>query len=272
MPQPEAIPPSEFRIWQFGKISTTKGEFLFDDAAGKSVLASFKQYGNRLTIDYEHMAVDPNRRAGDGKCAGSFLLELRADGLYAVDVRWTPPAAQALAHREWLYFSPYFSAEEGSGRILDLINLALTNIPATRSMTPLVAAHRSLSMATAGSSNLSASTTASSTTTAADDDAPADRPPTAIKQGKITPAERAWALSYGMESPEKLRGFLDVTPSRATVPGAELREPRRGAGGLGGAVALSDVERRICENAGHDPEKFALAKQRPIRTAAGGTR
>jgi len=398
---PSAAPPSEFRIWPFGEIATTKGTFVFDELAARSVMEAFASYGNRLTIDYEHKAVDPNRRAGDGKAAGSFVLELRADGLYAVDVRWTPPAARALLNKEWLYFSPYFSAEEESGRIVEVINLALTNIPATKNLQPLVAAHRS--QHTMDSTNDAGAVTASAdppvdqeetslsepdvkaresakksarsrlakaraeldaakAECAAfgddEDEAPDSEreeddeeeeeetavPPkqettaatsrsargksrieaaaraatgkddeeeilgaltalsqanrsnvslgrrvadlerklrkseveslvtNAIKAGKIAPAEREWALGYGMENPGKLRGYLDVTPPRVAVA-TERREPNRPVAvdpKTGAAtVALSDEERRICANTGIDPEKFAAVKNRPIRSIEG---
>jgi phage I-like protein len=424
-------PPKQFLIWAFGEVETTKGTFLFDDAAARAVMESYRSYGNRLTIDYEHKAVDPNRRAGDGKAAGSFEIELRTDGLYAVDVRWTPPAFEALTNKEWLYFSPYFSAEAESGRILELINLALTNIPATMNMRPLVAADRSVSRmdktegkdpsgggndedveagrrameaakksardrlakamaeleaakaecsAFRGEEDGNGEDDQDAPPSAEDDDdsqiedddpngtrreddelgkpppgkggegQPEDddaRPPKrpastpasaavatgrrtgrastieaaarsltgksdegeiigaltaladasrsnvslsrrladlerklrrsdvesmvtrAIKTGKLTPAEREWALGYGMESPSKLRGYLDVTPARARMAGTEYREPPRPGGDAGNgptlAVTLSADERKICENTGIDPEKFAAVKHRPIR-------
>jgi phage I-like protein len=93
----------------------------------------------------------------------------------------------------------------------------------------------------------------------------------AIKTGRLTPAEREWAIEYGMDSIAKLRGYLDVTPKRALLAGSEAREPQRGvalsggAQGAGALVALSDVERRICQNTGIKPEKFAEVKNRPIR-------
>jgi len=387
-PLSSSAPPGEFRIWSFGEIETTKGTFLFDETAARSVLDAWSAYGNRLTIDYEHKAVDPNRRAGDGKSAGSFLLELRDDGLYAVDVRWTPPAFEQLSNKEWLYFSPYFSAEEGSGRILELINLALTNIPATRNMTPLVTAHRSASLMDDDNNERAnalaegedapppsedektaakkaakermaklraalaeaekeyasldseedtedgASKEEEETLDGAEDEKPTAKAASAIakpapaaasrivaaaaaatgrtdpaeivgaltalgrtraanvtlskrvsdlerklqkgeverlvihaiKTGKLTPAEREWALSYGMQSIKELRAYLDVTPQRAVVTGSEAREPRTNASS---AIALSDVERKICANTGIDPTKFAEVRGRPIRFTEG---
>ncbi|MBI2392809.1 MAG: hypothetical protein HYV09_24705 [Deltaproteobacteria bacterium] len=402
-PLPTATAPGEFRIWPFGAIRTTKGTFLFDRASAESVIDCFRDYGNRLTIDYEHKAVDPSARAGDGKAAGSFSLELRDDGLWAVDVRWTPTAAAALGNKEWLYFSPYFTAEEDSGRILELVNLALTNIPATKGLTPLVAAHRGTTLM--DEENTTATTEDASTECAdekteklrsararaerlraelaaveeecaalseqpggdgsalTDEEAtlsaeeveadpededeetrrqarrtsalsgPRRAPRTtsrieaaaraatgksdeaeiigaltalsktnasnvslgrriadlerklrktevealvtrAIKAGKLAPVEREWALSYGMDNPGKLRGYLDVTPARASVAGSEpVREPARAAVAPGElptmAVALSDDERRICENTGIDPTRFAAVKHRAIRFGGG---
>lgn len=132
--------PTEFRVWAFGKVRTSKGDFLFDAKAARSVMTAYRDQGNRLTFDYQHLATSPNARAGDGKSAGSCLLELRADGLYVTDCRWTPRASTEIADREWLYTSPTFEADTKTGRILRLLNIALTNVPATKRMAPLVAA------------------------------------------------------------------------------------------------------------------------------------
>ncbi len=132
-------PPSEFCIWRFGPVDTTKGKFLFDAKSATSVMREWRDWGNRLTFDYGHDAT-LGARGEDGKSAGSCNLELRDDGLYATDVRWTDKAARELGAGEWLYFSPTFFTDKKSGRITSLINIALTNIPATKGMAPLVAA------------------------------------------------------------------------------------------------------------------------------------
>lgn len=133
-------PPSEFRIFAAGKVETSKGTFVFDDAAAESVLAHYADQGNELMVDYDHaslgFAIDP---AQAGKAAGWFNVELRDGELWAVNVRWTEPAAAALKRKEWRYMSPAFATDD-DGRILELINVALTNIPATKRMKPLMAA------------------------------------------------------------------------------------------------------------------------------------
>lgn len=134
---PQGAPPGEFRIFPFGQVETTKGVFLFDREAAASVLERWREYGNRLSIDYEHQALEPVTN-GPVPAAGWFDLEIREDGLWATNVEWTERAQALLAGREYRYFSPAFYTDE-KGRIVELINLALTNIPATKRMQPLVA-------------------------------------------------------------------------------------------------------------------------------------
>ena len=131
-------PPSEFRIWPFGRVETTKGTFSFTAKSCESVLSAWERGGVDMMLDYEHRAVDPDARAGDGKAAGWCSLEGREDGLWAVDVQWTPAAQSALEAREFRYFSPAFLTSS-KGEILELINVALTNLPATYGQLPLVA-------------------------------------------------------------------------------------------------------------------------------------
>ena len=137
VPVPGGEPPRELRVFPFGRVETTKGVFLFDQEAARRVMQAWRDYGNRLSIDYEHQALEPVAN-GPVPAAGWFDLEVREDGLWAVNVEWTPRAAELLRNREYRYFSPAFYVDE-EGRIVELINLALTNIPATKRMEPLVA-------------------------------------------------------------------------------------------------------------------------------------
>lgn len=127
--------PKEFRIWAFGQLDTLKGEFTFDQEAARRVMAEYEDYGNELSFDYEHQAL---KQVGQAPAAAWFNIELRNDGLWATNIRWTPKAEEYLANKEYRYFSPAFLHE--GGRITKLVNIALTNIPATKNLAPLVAA------------------------------------------------------------------------------------------------------------------------------------
>jgi hypothetical protein len=136
-------PPDRFRIFTAGEVVTSKGTFIFDAEAADAVMAEYAKHGNDLMVDYDHasigsMPVDP---ALASRAAGWFGLELATDGsLWAVNVKWTEPAAIALSRKEWRYMSPYFATE--NNRIVALRNVALTNMPATRRLEPLMAASR----------------------------------------------------------------------------------------------------------------------------------
>lgn len=135
-------PPSEFRIFRAGPNETLRGTFLFDEAAAKSVMAEYEAHGIDLMLDYGHASIvsDGADPALAGRAAGWFCLEVRNGELWAVNVRWTPAAAQALRNKEWRYMSPAFTADVESGRVLALTNVAITNLPATRRLEPLMAA------------------------------------------------------------------------------------------------------------------------------------
>lgn len=134
-------PPTAFRIFTAEMVTTSKGDFIFDAEAAKRVLTDYAAQGNELMVDYDHASLetaapDPSQ---SGKAAGWFGLEMRGGELWAVNVRWTEPAAAALRRKEWRYMSPAFQTE--GGRIVALINVALTNIPATKKLEPLMAAN-----------------------------------------------------------------------------------------------------------------------------------
>lgn len=147
-PGADGKPPSEFRIFKAGDNATTKGLFLFDEAAALLVLAAAKDYGNDFCLDYWHGMIGakyaPNP-AEAGKAAGWFTLELRGGELWAAGVRWTPAAAQYLTNLEYRFISQTFDHEE-DGRICELLNVALCNLPANKNLTPLMASRTETTM------------------------------------------------------------------------------------------------------------------------------
>ena len=135
-----AIPPKEFRLFRDGVNPSTKGDFLFDDKARKLVLAAIASWANRYPFDWGHGMlkndhVDP---AEGGKAAGQFTPALRGKELWATECNWTPKAREMIGNREWCYFSPAFNVD-GDERVVELINCALTNLPAMHDIEPLVA-------------------------------------------------------------------------------------------------------------------------------------
>jgi phage I-like protein len=139
---PAKGPPTAFRIFPKGTFTTRNhpDAFLFDDESARLVMEAARVWGNQFHADYEHAALDPGEHGSPA--AAWFDLEVRDDGLWAVNVQWTDKATKALASREYRYFSPVWNFDEKTGRVLQFINLALTNLPATDHMEPLAASQR----------------------------------------------------------------------------------------------------------------------------------
>ena len=135
--------PTEFRLFKFGVNKTEKGDFIFDKAAAKSVMAARQEWGVDVMLDLEHQSLEVPPGAADPTARdarGWAKLELRADGLYCVGVSWTPDGATRLRNKTQRYVSPAFEDDPETGRILRLINVAITSLPATHNTPALVAA------------------------------------------------------------------------------------------------------------------------------------
>lgn len=125
--------PTEFRLFALGDNKTSKGVFKLDPAGMDSIMSAYKDHGIELHLDYEH-----DMR----KAAAWFVPEARADGIWATNVRWTAPAAELLRNKEYRYFSPAFRVD-GDNRIIQIVNAALTNLPASKNQQALIAAKQS---------------------------------------------------------------------------------------------------------------------------------
>lgn len=140
----EALP-TEFEIFRPGVNVSTKGEAIFDEVAARSVMAAYARHGVDRMIDLEHLSIDRSATHYDPDARGWFQLELRADGsLWAVNVRWTADGAARLREKRQRYISPVFSYDPNNGRVVRLLNVAITALPATYQTPALVAASETL--------------------------------------------------------------------------------------------------------------------------------
>lgn len=133
-------PPSELRLFKRGLNTTEKGDLVFSERSAVEVIRAFNALKRELSFDYGHGQLSDDNAPENGKSAGWFGLEVREDGLYAVNIRWTPKAYQEIKNREWRYPSPWLSLDRETLEILAIHNCALTNIPATHDAQPLMAA------------------------------------------------------------------------------------------------------------------------------------
>jgi phage I-like protein len=138
--------PSEFRLFGPGITATKKGNFLFDEEASIAVLDAFREQGiDKLPIDVAHGMVTAGGHPDGHRAVGWFTPVVRDDvesggglALFASDVEWTARGLEALQAREFRFYSPAINFDQETRRITGLINVALTNIPATKNQRPLV--------------------------------------------------------------------------------------------------------------------------------------
>lgn len=140
-------PVTEFLLIPFGEVSVERpvagGDFVFTRRHAESALRWFTRIGRTLAIDYEHQSFDRlnARRDGLNPAAGWIGgLEIRPDGLWAVNVTWTDRARQLLASGEYRYFSPViYWTDTDQTDLAGLGPVALTNDPAMHGVQPLAA-------------------------------------------------------------------------------------------------------------------------------------
>jgi hypothetical protein len=140
-------PVSEFRLIPYGEVIVERpvaGEsFMFTRAHAEGAKRWFDRIGRKLAVDYEHQSFDRFNTRSDGlRPAAGWIggLEVRDDGLWAINVSWTDRAAELLRSGEYRYFSPViFWTDEERSDVAALGPVALTNDPAMRGVAALAA-------------------------------------------------------------------------------------------------------------------------------------
>ena len=137
-------PPKEILLIKFGRTETLKGEYYLDTDSALKIMEKYQSRGLYLCFDYGHGVVS-GQNEDQSKAAGWFDLELRTEGIYATNIKWTPKAADMIANREYLYISPAIVLDELK-RVIRIINCALTNLPATDNLEPILQLEEMLSI------------------------------------------------------------------------------------------------------------------------------
>jgi phage I-like protein len=132
------VAPEEFQIFPAGTVEI-EGEdpVIVDEAGARELIAAFDARGNDMVIDYEHQTLKDVQAPAAGWIKLKRLSWRGADGLWAEAVEWTTRAKGFLGNKEYRYFSPVAVARDG--RIVRLLNIALTNSPKINHLQPIVA-------------------------------------------------------------------------------------------------------------------------------------
>ncbi|EEC0216880.1 phage protease [Salmonella enterica] len=134
----EATPATRVRIFPAGTFRSNDGRpkecpsWVMNATCAQRLIAAAASKKVDYSFDYEHQTL---RAVTNGKPAPASawfksLEWVEGDGLYAVDVDWTAAASQMIAAREYRYLSPMFDYHPVTGEVGQLINVALTNLPA----------------------------------------------------------------------------------------------------------------------------------------------
>lgn len=131
-------PPSEILLFAAGRTETKKGYFDFTAASAEAVMRAFEEDGlDRLPFDVGHGMLKGSDDPKAHKSFGWFVPAVRDGALYATDIQWTEEAREMLSKRAFRFYSPAIRYNE-QREITGLINVALTNLPATKNQRPLV--------------------------------------------------------------------------------------------------------------------------------------
>ena len=132
-------PPTAFRIWKAGMNVTDNGPTLFTERSAVLLLAQQEARGNRFPIDVDHLSLNAEAPLESHRAVGWFSIEVRDGELWARDVEWTDVVRTGLTKDppEWRYHSPAYDQDPETGEVTGLLNLAITNLPATHEVTAL---------------------------------------------------------------------------------------------------------------------------------------
>jgi hypothetical protein len=132
-------PPSAFRIWKAGVNITDHGNTVFSDRSAELLMAQQAARGNRFPIDVDHLSLNVEAPLESRRAVGWFSIDVRDGELWAVDVEWSDTVKAGLVKEppEWRYHSPAYDQDAETGEVTCLLNLAITNLPATHEVTAL---------------------------------------------------------------------------------------------------------------------------------------
>lgn len=254
--------PTRILVVPWGRVASSKGAFTVDGESAADVVAAFNTGGNDLPIDYEHQTLGGEFTSPDGRApAAGWIKSLEiadGQGIYAM-VEWTERGKAVLAAKEYRYLSPVALVDRETMRMVALHSAALTNKPAIPALRPIVNADRPESANDGAPIELTVAASAVEqlrTHLGIDGSAAADDVLScasrrlgelqervcreeasalvddAIRAGKCTESQRAWAESLALRDPAGFASWQQCAPvvmhtGRLEAPGVAPQGNRR---------------------------------------------
>ncbi len=226
--------PSRLVVAPWGQVESKSGTFVVDQESGDEAVAAFEAHGTDLPIDFEHQTLGGVYASPTGAApAAGWITGLEVvpgEGLVA-SVTWTDQARELLAAKAYRYLSPVVLLRKSDRKLVAIHSVALTNKPAIVGMAAIVnheAAHVVNDLDTElaalrerldvdDASDASTVLAAASerireleeSSRASEIDGLIDR---AMSDGKLSPAQRAWATRLAHADRELFDQWLQSAP------------------------------------------------------------
>lgn len=142
--------PRDILLWRDGITKTTKGTFKLTDRARKMVMDDWTaRMGGVVSpsgdgpgsFDYDHDEFNEHLPGRDKDSAGSFHLTLEGKDLWLTGCCFTSEAAEKIRAKKKRSTSGAFYFDPKTGEFTSLINVGLTNLPATYNQPLLASGH-----------------------------------------------------------------------------------------------------------------------------------
>ncbi|WP_185843490.1 phage protease [Pseudoalteromonas luteoviolacea] len=142
-PRVQVLPDGFFKSSIDGRPSDTEhGAWLMDDIAWTMLKHYLNSRTNDLHFDYEHQTIFAEQNGKPAPASGWVAPDafeyVPGQGVFALNVKWTPRASTAIRDDEYRYISPVFDYGP-DGRPILFRHFALTNDPAIDGMENVVA-------------------------------------------------------------------------------------------------------------------------------------
>jgi phage I-like protein len=117
------------------------GKWLMDSEAFAILKANAALRSNDYHFDYEHQTMHTEENGQPAPAAAWFddFEYVEGEGLYALNVDFTPDGQKAIDDKEYRYTSAVFAYDTLTGRPTNLMHVALTNDPAVDGMKAIAA-------------------------------------------------------------------------------------------------------------------------------------
>lgn len=132
--------PTRVMLFKWGENQSDYGPVFLTKAEAEKAI---KDFGSReMMFDLEHLSLnrdEAGKHYNPDAMGSAKRLALDDVGMWAEDVTWTDEGRARIESKRTRYTSPAFDVDK-QGRVIAITNCAITALPATRYITPLVAA------------------------------------------------------------------------------------------------------------------------------------